>query len=181
MKIDKSDDIRNYINNFKNNTTIRLFLERTPFELDPTEGAVDEYYVLYNSNGTNLSEKFFSLKVKNITDKTLIKGIIEPNVDPVTEYGIEKIWAQLGHRINFINTLGIKNQIFYENQEIFFEKKLPKLHYNTKIDYNLLDIINLAKEKFWDYKRCTHLWEESAILIPKTSKKLTNSEYKTFN
>lgn len=163
MKLDRFEDIREYLDYFKGKELkVKLFHIRSPFEIEPQEGGVDEYSLVYISDGfPGISEQFFSLRFKNLTEK------IGGDVNPVTNNCLEQIWAQIGHRKNFIDERGIKNQFSYNSKIIEPANKLPDLPYKFKVDLTLQEIMALSKKNFWDYTRHTYLWGDSSDLKTK--------------
>ena len=129
LKLKESEDIRSYFKSVKE-TDLFLNLNRTPIISDPLLGTTDEYGLIYSLNKQyQICEPFFELRTKNNTNKVLERGKIESNVYPIQNDALKRLWAQIGHRLGFLNERKIPFDFYYPvENKVDLEKILPQYH-----------------------------------------------------
>ena len=158
LKLKESEDIRSYFKSVKE-ADLFLNLNRTPIISDPLLGTTDEYGLIYSLNKQyQIYEPFFELRTKNNTNKVLEKGKIESNVYPIQNDALKRLWAQIGHRLSFLNEREIPFEFYYPaKSKVDLEKILPQLPYSIKTELTLAEVMKYAKDNFSDKKHLDNL------------------------
>ena len=161
LKLKESEDIRSYFKSVKE-TDLFLNLNRTPIISDPLLGTTDEYGLIYSLNKQyQIYEPFFELRTKNNTNKLLEKGKIESNVYPIQNDALKRIWAQIGHRLSFLNERKIPFDFYYPvEKKVDLEKILPQLPYSLTTELTLTEVMKYARDNFIDYIRYDSAWHD---------------------
>ena len=172
LKLKESEDIRSYLKSVKE-TDLFLNLNRTPIISDPLLGTTDEYGLIYSLNKQyQICEPFFELRTKNNTNKVLEKGKIESNVYPIQNDALKRLWAQIGHRLSFLNEREIPFEFYYPaKSKVDLEKILPQLPYSIKTELTLAEVMKYAKDNFIDYIRYDSAWRDD-VKMPKEVRSL---------
>lgn len=163
--IDDRDDVRNYLKNIKE-AKIKISLHREPIKNHVREVVSDDYSIIYTFNKYNeFKEKdFITLLAKNTTKNILEEGKLENNVVPVEMYALETIWAQIGHRLKFMEEEQIPFVLYnINNQMIDILKKLPHLPYAKKLNLTLDEVMKFAEENYLSYNRSTFLCHDDKL------------------
>lgn len=165
LEIADTDDVRRYLKGVK---SVEMFLniKRTPIIGDPTAGTTDDYFLDYLLDKEDIIKEYFiDLRTENTTNQPLIKDKLEKNVYPVQKKALEEVWAQIGHRLNFMDEREIKSSLYVLDKELVdLNKKLPELPYSIKINLTLAEVMSFAKENFMDYERFKFIWDNSRVM-----------------
>lgn len=156
VTLNPEQDIRTYLDITQSkNLSVILSIHRNPLEFEPSVGTVDDFYLVYLLKNYQINEQFAEVWTKNISNKPLLKGVLNDNVYPTQNNTLEKIWAQISHRINFLTERGFYYSLNFNKNQIDLSKPLPHLPYSTRREFRLDEIMMLAKKEYWDYQRFT--------------------------
>ena len=158
------EDIREYLDMLKpKNIKLILSINRSPFESEPESGTIDEFYLNYILNNSNLLEHFAMIHTTNSTNERLEKGKLENNVSPVEDDTIKKIWAQIAYRMEFIDERKIPFSFHFGKELVNLTQKLPHLPYSIYEDLTLTDVLEFTKKGYINYQRCTNLIRDNKL------------------
>ena len=179
-RTDNSEDVRKSLDLLNDkDITVSLHINRTPMEFEPSIGTVDDLILIYLAKTCIFHENFAQIWTKNTTHKPLKKGILEHNVYPTENNAIEKIWAQIGYRIDFIKDRGLNLSFYLEKEKTDLTKKLPQLPYAVEQDFTLDEIMQFAEKEYLGYCKFIRLLNddghEAGIMKGLTKLKLVNS------
>jgi len=179
-QIDHNEDIRRYLDLINDKDLgVSLHIKRTPFEFEPSTGTIDDLYLIFLTNKCIFHENFAQIWTKNTTGNAPKKVILEHNVYPTENNAIEKIWAQIGYRIDFIKDRRLNLSFYLEKEKIDLTKKLPSLPYAIEQDFTLDEIMQFAEKEYFEYRKFVRLLNddrhEAEIMKGLTKLKLVNS------